>query len=214
MYTVYTGKIFLMTGDDVIKVERYDEDKKLKKGNGYIYNGHVLIYRGKKEKFTGSLDCGIYMDENKKHMIVEPHNKIESDIYHKRNIVDFNIDRIYNEINNNKDDFLSEKDIEVINASTEIFTTVIKQGDDFLKKSIKEALNRKKINLKVYKEKFKNEHSLNNMKSALNKRSKMSVGYFLDWCEILGLDWTIIVTDSGADPISSIGEPIMVTSTD
>jgi hypothetical protein len=214
MYNIYSGKIFLMLGDDVIKVERYDDEKKLKKGVGYLYNGNVLVYHGKLEKFSSQLHCGIYMDGNREHVIVEPSTKQERDMYSSKNIVDFNIDSIYSEIHNNKEEFLNDRDIEIINANAEVFTAVIKQNDDFLKKSIKEALNRKKINLKIYRDRFKNEHSLNNMKSALNKKSKMSVGYFLDWCEILGLDWTIIVRDSGEDPISNIGDAIIFSSTD
>jgi hypothetical protein len=214
MFRLYSGKIFLMVDDDVIRVKTYSEDKKLKKDTGYIIGEQILIYRGKLSKLVGPEKTGIYLLDDGTHHINFPIAESEKSLFHIRNIVEFDIDRIYNEINDNKDDFLNEKEIEILNANTEVFTTVIKPGDDFLKRVIKEALNRKKINLKVYKDKFKNEHSLNNMKSALNKKSKMSVSYFLDWCEILGLDWTIIVSNSGSDPISDIGEDIQYSSTD
>ena len=208
MFNIYLGEMFLVQNNEVTKVELYRDDKTLKKGRGYLLEDYVYIYRGTLKE---NPLCGIYIEDGKR-VFIEPTAKEDKIIYHRDNVSDFNVDRIYREIHSNKDSFLSEKELEIINSSTETFTATLKPGDDFLKEAIKEAINKKKINLKVYKDKFKNEHSLNNMKSALNKKSKMSVSYFMDWCEILGLDWTIIITDNGKDRISPMGDTIRISS--
>jgi hypothetical protein len=193
---IYNGRTFIEVDDDFFEVELYSEDKKLKKLRGYIYGDTVYIYRGKVKDQREMVKPGIYI-MNKEQVFHSKNGEMEK--YHVSNIIELDANNIFNCVENNKEDFFNEDDIDIINSNSEIFTTIIRDDDDFLKKAIKEAINQKEINLRVYKNKFKNEHSLNNMKSALNKKSKMTVNYFIDWCFILGLDAEVIIRDKGKD---------------
>lgn len=66
----------------------------------------------------------------------------------------------------------------------------IYEQDDILKKTIKDLINKNGFD----KEKFKSVHAYNNMRSQLTKDSKMSVTYFNEWCDILGVDVDIKVS--------------------
>lgn len=68
-----------------------------------------------------------------------------------------------------------------------IFGVPLLEGEDPLKRLIKVAIWRKQINLKDYKHKGTTSHLINNMRSALKGRQKMSIPCILNWCEILDL---------------------------
>lgn len=76
----------------------------------------------------------------------------------------------------------------------DVFTVPLRQGEDPLKRIIKLALGDKKISLKDYRHKCPSPHLLNNMKSALKSAQKMTVPYFMNWCEIIDLTYSIKVT--------------------
>ena len=56
------------------------------------------------------------------------------------------------------------------------------------------------------------EYALNNMKSGLSKSTKMTVPNFIKWCEILGLDWELTISDNGEDNINPLSETIVVSN--
>jgi hypothetical protein len=66
--------------------------------------------------------------------------------------------------------------------------------------------------LKNYKNKFSNQYGLNNMKSSLNKGTKMTVLNFVRWCEILGLKWNMTVEDNGGDRSNPLPDVIEINS--
>ena len=100
--------------------------------------------------------------------------------------------------------YTSDEDLEVINNSSEVFTPKIKDGDDFLKQIVKQALDEKKINLKLYKNKFSKPHTLNNIKSALVNKTKTSITNFEQWAELLGFDYEITIRDNGTDKLNPL----------
>ena len=59
---------------------------------------------------------------------------------------------------------------------------------------------------------MENQYNLMNMKQALEKTTKMSVVYFAKWCEILGLDFTIIMDDNHTDKIDPLHQSIIYNS--
>lgn len=73
------------------------------------------------------------------------------------------------------------------------FTVPLLDGEDPLKRGIKLALGEKKIDLRDYKHKSPTPHLLNNMKSALKSGQKMTLPYFMNWCEIIDLSYSIKV---------------------
>jgi hypothetical protein len=67
------------------------------------------------------------------------------------------------------------------------FTVPLVDGEDPLKRGIKLVLGEKRIDLKDYRHKSPTPHLLNNMKSALKSRQKMTLPYCMNWCEIIDL---------------------------
>lgn len=199
-------------GDEFCEVELYREGKKLKKGLGYIKGSIVYIYRGKMEKFKKSeLVAGIYLDRNDNYVFVEP-TRDEAIKYSIDNISELDIDKIFNEVGENEDDFVQPEDIEIINNNSEVYIPTIKDDDDFLKYIVKKVIIDKKINLKNYKDKFTSQYDLNNMKSGLNKDTKMTVPNFKKWCEALGITWEMRIFDAGVDKLNPLPDDIFIES--
>ena len=71
------------------------------------------------------------------------------------------------------------------------FTVPLSKDEDPLKRGIKLVLGEKRLDLKDYKHKSPTPHLINNMKSALKSRQKMTIPYCLNWCEIIDLTMSI-----------------------
>ena len=67
--------------------------------------------------------------------------------------------------------------------------------EDPLKRIIKNALYIKDVDLKQYKSKGSTPHLINNMRSALKSKQKMTLPYFMSWCEILDMTFSIKITN-------------------
>jgi hypothetical protein len=206
---IFFGRIIIIIDEEFHEVELYNPKKKLKKGFAYIKDDLVYIYYGKMKSDIEELP-GIYLVNNE-HKIIEP-KKSERSKYSIDNIVELDVDKIFKDIENHSDDFISPEDIETINNNVEVFIPTIKEDDDFLKYIVKKIIIDKKINLKNYQDKFTNQYALNNMKSGLSKETKMSVPNFKIWCEILGIKWKMEVEDSGEDKTNPLPEKLIVTS--
>lgn len=88
---------------------------------------------------------------------------------------------------NNREEYPWE---DISYEDNEYFTVPLTEGEDPLKRGIKLALWQKKIDLKEYRAKSPSQHLLNNMKSALKSKQKMTLPYFLNWCEIIDLSYS------------------------
>jgi hypothetical protein len=202
---VFSGRLGLTVGDDYHEVELYSPGKKLKKGFGYIKGNYVYIYRGKKEKFKkNDLPPGVYLNKNGEYEFIKPENKQEKEAYHTDNIIELDVENIFKDIAENKENFIDPEDIEIINNNSDAWVPTIREDDDFLKYIIKKVIIDKKVNLKNYRGKFTNQYALNNMKSGLNKDTKMTVTNFKIWCEILGIKWTMFIEDDGTDRMNPL----------
>ena len=80
-----------------------------------------------------------------------------------------------------------------------IFIVKLEENDDPLKKLIKLALDQKRINTKDYDGKSSSAHLINNLKSGLKSKQKMTLLYFITWCELLDMIYEITVTDKESD---------------
>ncbi|WP_171567736.1 hypothetical protein, partial [Brevibacillus sp. MCWH] len=134
----------------------------------------------------------------------DPVTDLDKEMYSVDKIVDFDPTKIFDTIEREKENFLNKEIVEVMNNNREIFTVTIKDTDDFLKYVVKKAINDKKINLKNYRHKFDSPYDLNNLKSGLQKDTKMTVTNFKTWCEVLGLKWYMKVEDDGTDKLSPL----------
>ena len=207
---IYVSQPVVIIDDDYYTVEIYTQNTKLKKDKAYIKDDFVYLYRGKIKDKGDISGPGIYK-LNKEIIFIEPEGK-DRKLYDIDNVNELSPSSIFDKVSEDVSKFVQPSDIEIINNNSEIFTPTIRPEDDFLKYIVKKAILDKKINLKNYKDRFTNEYALNNMKSGLSKSTKMTVPNFIKWCEILGLDWEMVIKDNGDDTINPLSEDIIVSN--
>lgn len=208
---IFTGRTIFTMGDDYHEVELFYKSKKLKKGFGYVKGDLVYIYRGKLDKADKYPLPGIYKDRLGDIVFIEP-EKNDRHLYSIEKIIELDIDVISNHITEKEDNFIDPEDIEIINNNSEVWIPEIKEGDDFLKKIVKQVIKDKDANLRNYRGKFSNQYALNNMKSGLNKDTKMTVTNFKIWEEVLGFKWKMVIEDDGTDKVKPLKRSLEYTS--
>lgn len=133
-------------------------------------------------------------------------------LYNEQKLYDLSKDNTIN-ITKEGEVLFNEAELNDMNAAAEVYVPTEKEKDDFLKKIIKRAIIEKGINTARLKSKTgKKNYVVSNMITALEGDTKMSVSYFGIWCELLGLDFQIGVTDSGTDKISPLKKPVVYDS--
>ena len=193
---VSVGRMILAVDDFVYEVHMYHPSMtKLQKNHGYIIRDYVYVYKGKSEQDG----MGIYKNKYTGELMIVEGTTKEREKHSVDKIIDMDIESIATKIKEQTDRFTSEEDLEVMNNSAEVFAPKIKEGDDFLKQIVKQALEEKQISIKHYKNKFNKPHTLNNIKSALINKTKTSINNFEQWAELLGFDWEIRIFDNGQD---------------
>lgn len=213
-----SNRLMIANGDGFIEVKLHNRKKDLIEGLGYIENGLVYIYNG--ELKSSNPKPGLYTklettkkgkEKLKRYFIGdEPDYK---GIYPIDEVLELNVDAIFENLSSNPDDFIKPEDLETISTDRDIYIPIIKDSDDFLKVAIKKAITAKRINIKKkYKNQFTSQHQLTNMMSSLQGATKMSVLYYIYWANLLGLDWELSLYDNGKDPMNPLPEPIHLTS--
>lgn len=210
--------LFLQGKEKTIRVVgMVDKNKKGKEngvfidGKGYIdENEYIWIYSGSGKPINSNEYPYFWLNEEGEKVFSSPEestmNQFSSD-----KLVDLSMGVI---VNNTKEgeELYNEQAINDMNAGAAVFVPIIQQSDDFLKKIIKTAIIDKGIDISRLKYKMDEKYILPNMKAALNNSTKMSVVYFLTWCELLGLDFTIAVEDNGTDTVDPLKKPIYYVS--
>lgn len=96
-----------------------------------------------------------------------------------------------------------------------IFYVPLVEPEDPLKRLIKVAIWTLQINLKDYKDKGTSSHCINNLRSGLKGKQKMSIQGMMKWCEILDLMLVIKVTNPETGIwYKSIGYDVFTNSTE
>lgn len=216
---IFVGRTFLSVDDNIYETELFIDGIKLKKGCGYIKDDYVYIYHGKisKQKSRNNLKPGIYLDDTKderEYIFVNYASKEEKNKYNVKNLIELDVNNIFNEIMSSKDKFTSVDDIEMINNNSEIYRPIFSDDDDFLKYIVKRVIQSKKINFKNYKNKFSNPYTMNNLVSSLKNKTKMSVNNFRLWEEILGFKWEMRIYDAGTDSMNPLDKDFTISSDD
>lgn len=205
--------LVINNAEEVYPVRYFIRGEKLKKGYAYIKNDVVYIYRGKLKNSADSSNPGIYKTSTGYKFIEPTENEIEY-IYSVENLIILDTDDIINQVSKNKTNFQQPDDLEIINNNSELYVPTIKEDDDFLKVLVKRAIIDKHINISTYRSRFKDDYSLNNMKSGLKRETKMTVNNFKSWCEILGLDFEVTIRDNGTDTVNPLPRDLTVTNND
>lgn len=160
----------------------------LKKNFAYIKDDRVYIYSGK-NKDKDPLEPGHFYKIKGELVYIDP-SPDTAENYSVDRIVEYNNRAVIDAVNGSEDAFKSI-DRALLEQSDEYFAPTIISSDDILKRLIKRCLAEKKLSLKVFRARFKNDYDITNMKSALLKPSPMSIRYFNKWAEILDMNVTI-----------------------
>lgn len=212
MKAYFVGDLYIDIDGLLYRVYGYNRKQKLKKDTGYIIDDVVYIYRGKLSKAGKHPKPGIYKDDLGDYKFIDPSPTEIERQYSVDHIVEVDEESILDMVTSNPDNFLQQEDIELINNNRELYIPTITEEDDFLKYIVKKTIIEKEINISDYKSRFPSEYALNNMKSGLKRTTRMTVPNFISWCEILGVNWEITISDNGTDNIAPLKKPITLRS--
>lgn len=187
-----------INGDSYYSIEMLGN--KFENCAAYVVGDYVYPFRGSVtvDDDFDKLEPGIYK-YNGTYYYVPVKSKIEKETYSTENITSISLSSIWDEVTNNKENFITEEDREMINSNVKEYRPTVKDTDDPLKKLIKEAIIEKGVNVNLYKGAFDKKHGLTNTKSTLNSKTNLTILKFFQWCELLGLNYRISVYDNGTD---------------
>lgn len=208
----------IVTNKRTIRVLGYIDTESVPKdqyedGKGYIdENGIVRVYSDHEPPMS-ELNTMPYIwkdpdSDNYKMSNPEP---IIINMFKEDRLVDDSVDNITKSTSEN-DVFYDEKELSELQSKSDLFIPIIRGDDDFLKKIIKMAIIKKGINVKRLMTAVPKPYQLANMKIALQNTTAMSTKYFVQWAEMLGLDFEIAVTDNGEDLKDPLKEKITYVS--
>lgn len=179
---------------------------------GYLYDGMVWIYAGNNKPDNADQYPYFWGESGGKIHFSEP--SVETmEAFKEENLKDVSLN-IINETIQPGEVLYNEQEIDDLNDAHDVYIPIIKDKDDFLKKIIKKAIIDKGIDLARLKYLTGEKYVLPNMKAALENNTKMSVMYFAHWCELLGLDFSVMVYDNGRDTQDPLKFPIIYRSDD
>jgi hypothetical protein len=182
-------------------VEVFNEGDTWEKGMGYIHDGYVFIYRGKKKKSKALEPASVYLDENKNPIWIDAPEDIREE-YSAERIIPLSKEGIYEEIQEKAN--LKEIDSRLIEESEDAFIVLDNKDDDVLKSVVKNMLRLKQVSINAKDTTDPaTANMITNMKSNLKKDgAKVSINYFQKWLDLLEADGEVVVkfTDANGDP--------------
>lgn len=201
---------YVSGGARAISVIGYMADSNFEDGKGYLdEDGHIWIFcKNGKPKNSDEYPYFWYEGDNITYSIPEDEIKEKFSI---DNMMDISLVSIIEKTKPNEV-LYDEKEIQDMNAAASFYVPIINEGDDFLKKIVKNTIITKGIDINRLKGKTDQKYVLPNMKAALENKTKMSVVYFCCWMELLGCDFQIDIVDNGTDATNTLKTEIIYTS--
>lgn len=172
-----------------------DNPKKLIPTHGYVKGSTVYIWFDKKPK-NSTIPSFYYDKELKDYIFINPLNTDTIKEFSVDRIRDISIERINKDLKENEE-LYTEEQMEYITRSQSDYRPTINPDDDFLKQIVKELILTLNINVNKFTSKFKEKHTLINMKTGLVGKTKTSPKIFSKWMELFKLDFTIVVNIKG-----------------
>lgn len=121
-----------------------------------------------------------------------------SNAFRIENVGDISYKKIANSLRPNEQ-LYDEDVLNDLNSATSVFRPEIKEEDDFLKRAIKKIILMKEVNIAKYIPKVPKKYILSNWKQGLMNDSKTSALNFVNWMEIMGIKFHLIMEDNGTD---------------
>ena len=193
-----------------------EDTEEFKDNKGYIEKETGNIYICSKEYDPLHKDVPIlYVNDDNTYTKKDSSNSETHDLFNinnmKNNLYNLSIENII-ENTSEDDELYNEQALADMNAATAIFVPIINENDDPLKKLVKQTIISKEIDINRLKHKMPQKYGITNMKSALVGKTKMSISNFMIWCELLSVDYDVIISDNGTDNINPLKEDIYYSS--
>ena len=191
-------------------IDKHTSKDKLVDGKGYVdENNSIWIYA--KEKPHSPNEYPYFWLDGEEVTFSHPSKEVMEQ-FDAEKAIDFSVAHIIEETEPDEVLF-NEKEIADINAAAEVYTpTINPKTDDFLKKVVKTLIIEKGVDISRLKNQTDEKYMIPNMKSALNKETKMSPYYFGLWMNLLGTDYILITKDNGEDKQTPLKHPIIYFS--
>lgn len=174
--------------------------KRLEDGYAYVIGDYCYPFRGKEDiSEERKIKVGIYENTNRKYYVKMPSSSKDKALFSIEHITSLSIDDMWEQLKNNKDDFITDIDREMINSNKKKYIPTIRTNDDTLQKIVKYAIIGKNTNINIFQNIFDKEHGLTNLKTTLKPDATMTMKRFVQWADILNLGYRIIVFDNGHD---------------
>ena len=218
MENKYNDNTFIQVKERTVTVVGEVKRKSMKKetgvfldNKGYVdEDGIVWIYRGGgKPKHNKNLYPYFWLEDGYK--VFSNPSKFVKEQFNSSNIRTIDLNNIIEE-SKNRDVNYNEKAISDMKNASSLYVPLMMEYDDFLKKVVKNAIIAKEIDISRLKFKMDAKYILPNMKAALDNKTKMSVNYFINWMELLGLDFTLQIIDNGTDTLDPLHESLIYVS--
>lgn len=185
---------------NVIDIEGYINDfelTELKEGSAYIFEENVYIYKKKLPKVVKEKMPFIYYDKDEASFFAFA--DINGTLIPVSEVLE---NRFAMLCNATTEDMDFQKDVAAAPqaSSSAIYTPVIEETDDFLKRLIKMIFLIKKVPTTRYRKKITKTYQFSNLFQALNNATKTSTPVWQTWIELLGMDCIIILKDAKVEP--------------
>jgi len=176
-------------------------------GKGYIYDGYVYQFDESINPSIGGIPK-IYRDKD---MNIKLLKGITGETMSVEELKENSMANIV-ATTKEDDNFIDEHAVAPIASSNSVYTPIIEEGDDFFKRIIKTVFLIKQVSTARYRRLLTTPYAFSNLFQGLNSATKVSVTTWQTWIELLGLDCTIIVKDSGTDKDAPIDGYIVYKS--
>ncbi len=207
--------VYLTVGNKVFGVYGYIDESLsiIREGKGYINQEDKIVYLYSKIPMREKSNIPYFWKEDDIYYFSILSSSMSKDFSEDR-IVTLSPLQIY-ESSDPNEELYDEEIVQAMNKVSKQYVPKIKPEDDVLKRIIKTAIIEKNVNISRFKSRFAVKHTWTNLRSSLDQKTKMSITNFLKWCELLGLEVEISISDNGDDKISPLNNSIYYkTSTD
>lgn len=225
----YGDRIFMIAGyikdykpvtvDIVAELDNSDTPRgctylDFKENRGYVdSDGYVWIFRKEPDEkepipwFTIVVDS----DLNPKIKYNPRRALFDAEAFHISKVGDLSARAIIEQTTDKPVEY-DESVLEAVTRATANVKVVINPEDDFLKRIVKTAIIAKGVNTNKYKAKVLHAWNLSNLTNALAGTTKTGPKAFLEWMELLDIDFEIKLKDNGHDKEDPLPDVVIYDS--
>ena len=205
--------LYIATNDALFTVlGKIEEGQEYIEGKAYVADdGYAYIYKLSRPSKSMRIPV-FWLNANGDPQLLRSGNF--SDIGYRfkvENLSDYSIKKII-EITNPKEELFDADTISDMIDAVSIYKPITNDDDDALKKCVKATISAKEIDINRLKSKMDRKYMLSNLRQALTSKTKTSITNFNIWCEILGVEYKIVLYDNKTDPYNPLKNALVYSS--